>query len=482
MSNQHPRNTVRWRPGTQGFYKPRLGASKMKWHFEGLPYVREVDSLHHYPEVSRVTGKQVDWYHGMPEDGYEAARIYGENTLELKGMPMGKTPEYIQERLRRFFSKFGPVQNCRAEPHKLDPYQCEGTAFITFRDKSAALKALKAPLKFPATLHDKVISMRHLDTDKTNDPNYFEKSKFWNAQLISIARQLHTQLLGDSHLRALGKPLTHVGDGIREDELVELGAPEHDDPAGAVAAAERAPWGRGGVPLSKGLHGAPTRMVAAEDSVLQRFKSWEAGAEEAEPPLDELFQLERRKPADSASASSSSSSSDNAGRENASSQSGAGTVVVVRPRLVSSTQRARILTRVRMVLAQRLHDELSVWWRAGKVPLPEYTQRRVTLWDHKPKLPFDVQIQSRSKDRHRIFDERFLYRSQIVRARNDMRKERRSEYKEERKKELDAKQQDKTDRRDRAMEAVSGAHCSGLLGNLAPLLPKSLGGRPSVIR
>ena len=23
-------------------------------------------------------------------------RIYGENTLELKGMPLGKTPEYVQ--------------------------------------------------------------------------------------------------------------------------------------------------------------------------------------------------------------------------------------------------------------------------------------------------------------------------------------------------------------------------------------------------
>ena len=28
--------------------------------------------------------------------GYEAVRIYGENTLELKGMPLGKTPEYVQ--------------------------------------------------------------------------------------------------------------------------------------------------------------------------------------------------------------------------------------------------------------------------------------------------------------------------------------------------------------------------------------------------
>eukprot|EP00439_Symbiodinium_sp_Y106_P018057 s4291_g2.t1 len=60
--------------------------------------------------------------------------------------------------------------------------------------------------------------------------------------------------------------------------------------------------------------------------------------------------------------------------------------------------------------------EFSIWWREGKVPLPTYTQRRVTWWDHLPPLPFEVQIQSRSKDRHRIFDERFLYMRSIIKA------------------------------------------------------------------
>eukprot|EP00931_Biecheleriopsis_adriatica_P048545 TRINITY_DN28052_c0_g1_i1.p1 TRINITY_DN28052_c0_g1~~TRINITY_DN28052_c0_g1_i1.p1 ORF type:complete len:505 (+),score=88.84 TRINITY_DN28052_c0_g1_i1:50-1516(+) len=467
-SNQHPRNTVKWRPGTHGFYKPRLGASKMKWQFT-LPYVREVDSLYHYPEVSRVTGKTVDWYQGEPEDGYEGSRIYGENTLQLKGMPLGHTPEYVQERLRRFFSKFGPVQQCRAEPHPLDPYQCEGTAFVSFRDKATALKALRAPLKFPASLHDKVVSMRHLDSDKTNDPNYHEKAKFWNAQLIAIARQLHTQLLSSDGFRAVGKPLATVGSDIWERELVELPEPDYDDPAGAKAAAARAPWGRGGVPLSKGLFGAPTRYVAAEDAVLRRFGSWQAFL--AEPPLDELFRLERRRPSSAQDGASTISRSSDESEETGSADSES--VVVVRPRLVSSLQRARVLTRVRMALAKKLHEEFSVWWREGKVPLPEYTQKRVTWWDHKPKLPFDVQLQSRSKDRHRIFDERFLYRQQIVRARNEQRKEKRAEWKEERKKLLEEKEQRKAERRERAMKVVSGSRCSGLLGDLAPLLPKT---------
>lgn len=442
----------------------------MKWQFT-LPYVREVDSLYHYPEVSRVTGKAVDWYQGEPEDGYEGARMYGEHTLELKGMPLGRTPEYVQERLRRFFSKFGPVQQCRADPHPLDPYQCEGTAFVSFRDKATALKALRAPLKFPASLHDKVISMRHLDSDKTNDPNYHEKAKFWNAQLIAIARQLHTQLLGKQEFRAVGKPLATVGAGIWERELVELPEPDYGDPAGQSAAAARAPWGRGGVPRSKGLHGAPTRRVAAEDAVLRRFGSWQAFL--AEPPLEELFRLERRRPTAAQDCTPASSPPSPEGEQEDSGSAEGDWEVVVRPRLVSSTQRARVLTRVRMALAQRLHQEFSVWWREGKVPLPEYTQRRVAWWDHKPKLPFDVQLQSRSKDRHRIFDERFLYRQQIVRARNQQRKEKRAEWQEERKKMLEAKKQQKNERRERAMKAVSSSRCSGLLGDLAPMLPKT---------
>lgn len=437
----------------------------MKWQFT-LPYVREVDSLYHYPEVSRISGKPVDWYVDEPQDGYEAARVYGENTLELKGMPLGRTPEYVQERLRRFFSKFGPVQQCRAQPHPLDPYQCEGTAWVSFRDKGASLKALKAPLKFPASLHDKVISMRHLDTDKTNDPNYLEKAKFWNKQLVSIARQLHVQLLSDASMRASGKPLPSVGNDIWERELVELPKTQHSDPAGAAAAAESAPWGRGGVPLKKGLFGAPTRLIVAQDAIANRFGSWQAFL--AEPPLDELFKLEQRSPEVSRPASSQTSTEAVETEE-----AQADKVVVVRPLLVSSTQRARILSRVSTVLAQKLHDEFSVWWREGKVPLPEYTQRRVDWWDHKPKLPFDVQIQSRSKDRHRIFDERFLYRQQIVRARNAQRKERRAEWKEERSKMLEEKDRKKNERRDKAMRAVGNAHCGGLLGDLGPLVPKT---------
>lgn len=439
----HPKDSLPWRPGA-GFWRPRLGASTMKWNF-ALPYKRETESLFHYPEVSRVNGKPIDWYSGEAVDGYEGARVYGEHTLELHGMPLGRTPEYIQERLRRFFSKFGPVKHCRAEPHPWDPYQCEGTAFVTFRDKQTALKALRAPLKFPASLHDKVVSMRHLDSDKCNDADYHEKSKFWNNELISVARQLHVQLSRDPTYCAQGKPLSCVGHDILERELVTLPA---------TAASELVPRGRGGVPLSKGLFGTPTRVIPAGPAVRRRFGAWEAFL--AEPPLDLLFSLDSR-PVGAIGAA----------ENNGAAEAGTGEVLVVRPRLVTLTQRARILARLKMALSSRLHSEFSIWWREGKIPLPEYTQRRVTWWDHKPKLPFDVQIQSRSRKRHRMFDERFLYRMQLLRARNEKRRERRSEWTATRARMMAEKNEALKQRRERALEVVNRAKCGGLLRSAA---------------
>eukprot|EP00811_Abedinium_folium_P036896 NODE_9562_length_1414_cov_8.482517.p1 GENE.NODE_9562_length_1414_cov_8.482517~~NODE_9562_length_1414_cov_8.482517.p1 ORF type:complete len:399 (+),score=117.94 NODE_9562_length_1414_cov_8.482517:83-1198(+) len=345
---------------------------------------------------------------------------------------MGRTPEYMQERLRRFFAKFGPVQHCRAEPHPLDPYQCEGTAYVTMRDRKTALKALRAPLKFPASLHSKVVHMRDLDTEKRNDPDYYEKSKFWNRQLISLARRLHAQLLQDPVYCAEGKPLASAGKGLFEDEL---------DLAYAAAARAAPPGlGRGGTPRSQHLYTTPTRRVAAGAAVRARFSSW--GRFLTEVPLDELFKVE--------AAQDELQHGENA--------------LVVRPRLVSTTQRDRILCRVKMMLAERLHAEFSVWWREGKIPLPEYTQRRVQWWDHKPHLPFRLQILSRSKDRHKVHDERFLLRRQVVQMRNKKRDKRRDEWRLERSKQLEEEAADMEARREAARADLLLAEERGRLG------------------
>mmetsp|Transcript_58382 Transcript_58382/g.126285 ORF Transcript_58382/g.126285 Transcript_58382/m.126285 type:complete len:476 (-) Transcript_58382:62-1489(-) len=458
--SSHPKHAMTWRPGTHGFYAAKKGASKFKWTYR-IPYRRDSASLLHHPEVSKITGKPIDWYHAEPSDGYEGARIYGEHTLELKGMPYGRTPEYMQERLRRFFAKFGPVKYCRALPHPLDPYQCEGTAHITFRDRTTALKALKAPLKFPASLHDKVVHMRHLDSDKENDADYREKAKFWDSELIALARQLHVQLSTDPELREKGKPLRLAGQGLMERELVNPARTAGADALAAAAAGvpgamAPTPRGRGGVPLPKGLHGAPTRLVRAETAVRRRFGSWEAFF--AEPPFDELFRMELRP------AESQDTSSDGSGM---SSKAQSSTVVVL-PRFLTAVHRTRVLARARLALAKRLHAEFSPWWREGKVPLPEYTQRRMLWWDHKPHLPFDIQIMSRPKERYKIFDERFLFKQTLVRARNEKRRERKAEWNIEKNRLRGEKQEKLEARRHEALMAVNTSKCRALLGSPGP--------------
>ncbi|GIX61755.1 SfiI-subtelomeric fragment related protein family member, putative [Babesia caballi] len=166
----------------------------MRWFFV-KPYVRwEKDKLLHYPEVSHVDGKRIDWLYSEPKSRYDAVDIYGPNTIELSNLPMGRTPEYLQERLRRFFSKFGTVSFCRCMPHDLDPYQCNGTGYVTFRSKEASVAAASANLVLPYALHSKVIAIRHLDTDKTNDPDYVHKQRHYIRQTVEIARQLYDKL------------------------------------------------------------------------------------------------------------------------------------------------------------------------------------------------------------------------------------------------------------------------------------------------
>ncbi|GFE52962.1 hypothetical protein BaOVIS_003660 [Babesia ovis] len=167
----------------------------MRWFFV-KPYVRwEKDKLLHYPEVSHVDGSKIDWLYGEPKSRYDAVNIYGPNTIELRNLPMGRTPEYLQERLRRFFSKFGTVSFCRCMPHELDPYQCNGTGYVTFRSKEASVAAASANLVLPYSLHSKIIAIRHLDTDKTNDPDYVYKHKHYIVQAMDVAKQLYEKLI-----------------------------------------------------------------------------------------------------------------------------------------------------------------------------------------------------------------------------------------------------------------------------------------------
>lgn len=186
-----------------GFYAPYLGASFMK-HHPVIPYRRLSPSLFHYPKTSKYTGKVFDWRDGEVQTGYEPIKYYGPNTIEIKGLPMGKTPEYIQERLRRYFAKFGRVTFFRAIPHPLDPYQCEGTAYVTFRDFSSCEAAVKSVVRLGSReMGNKILSMRVLQTDETHDgAKVIENEKARIDEVVNTTRRLYDNLVSDSQMMA----------------------------------------------------------------------------------------------------------------------------------------------------------------------------------------------------------------------------------------------------------------------------------------
>ena len=77
--------------------------------------------------------------------------------------------------------------------------------------------------------------------------------------------------------------------------------------------------------------------------------------------------------------------------------------------------------RAKQTLDQRLHDELSVYWRLGKAVLPEHTERQINMSKRKEALPEEIQMMSRSRVLGRTFDEKLLYRIKLKKERNQKR-------------------------------------------------------------
>lgn len=191
-----------------GFYAPYLGASFMK-RYPVIPYRRLNESLFHYPEESKIDGKPINWRYSTPKSGYDQLTVFGENTIEIKGLPMLKTPEYMQERLRRFFSKFGRVTMCRAINHPLDPYQCEGTAYVSFREFDSCETAARSVLRLGTRdMGYKVLTMRVMKTDEVNDGRKqisYRKAEI--DQVFSISKRLYDSLYEDAKAGATATTL-----------------------------------------------------------------------------------------------------------------------------------------------------------------------------------------------------------------------------------------------------------------------------------
>ncbi|KAF8819477.1 hypothetical protein IE077_000962 [Cardiosporidium cionae] len=335
-----------------------FGGSKMKAEITTPYRRRDANDLIHYPDVSKITRKRIDWMYDSPKSGYEGAKFFGLNTLEIKGLPSCKTPEYMQERLRRFFSKFGLVAMCRCIPHSLDPYQCEGTAYITFRTKIAALEAVRANLQFPPSLHHKILTFRHLDTDITNKASSILEKKHHNEEVVNVARQLYEfiQKEGPRHLSSIWTGLTERR--FRSDA-----------------------------------------KVLAEKCVIKCFGSW-VNFLTAEP-FRNIFLL-RYHPIEGGCVKTCE---------------GHRPSPMVYIKIISPEKLEQFLGRAKILLKEKITSELTIHWRNGKPLLPAFSLER-NSFKHKSRLSEKLQMLSRPAKICNVFDERFLFKLQRKRERS----------------------------------------------------------------
>ncbi|CAD7939980.1 unnamed protein product [Amoebophrya sp. A120] len=544
----HPKHRI-W-----GWFRAPRGASNFKWHWR-IPYQRPPEgasgraasgveengeqtslqehqddqqiSRYHYPEVSKTTGEQIDWYNSEPKSGLEFRDVYGENTIELSNLPMGVTPENLQERLRRFFSKFGGLKQVRCLPHSHDPYQCSGTGYVTFETRRAVWDALHSPLKLPASLCAKTVHMKSLDNDKQNDPIWIKKREHFNDQLLSLAEQLHTACEA-RHSGAFSSTSSTASSSSSAAPLavdsiaVELKLLEQS----------RKPAGHENVTTS-----------IADEAVYHRFGSWERFLTFREfAELFLVFQLDasemrgenreslalssptvnhesgmsfqRRCLAGIGSATGLFSSScspehqpsapsvsslreknengwqlhhsevaNTSSPETARRSSGAEVQDgrwYVSAKMLTAEQRVSVLTRAKFSLHKMLEEELSVYWRKGKMELPEYTKKVNAIWHHKPVLPWRLQRQSWPTDKGAPFHELAIVRQQLKVARNEKRqlkrapriaKEREEKRKLREQKDLEKEAWNEKQREKRTQQLRMASSQLGLLANTSTFKP-----------
>ncbi|KAL8438901.1 hypothetical protein Efla_005381 [Eimeria flavescens] len=147
------------------------------------------------PVRSPETGEPIDWLHKAPESGLEPLGVYGPHVVQVDNLPFGKTPEYLQERLCRYFSRFGHVTHVHVLPHQADPYQTCGRAFVAFERRESALEAVRLPVRLPASLHFKVLRLRHVASGRCSDELYIHRKLHANRNVLFLARQFYLALL-----------------------------------------------------------------------------------------------------------------------------------------------------------------------------------------------------------------------------------------------------------------------------------------------
>lgn len=171
------------------------GGSTIKCYIEKKKPKRKGVSLFHQPLYSPNSKNVIDWRYCTPKSGYEYMYIYGENTIEITNLPNNKVNEYVQERLRKSLNKYGRLKIIRCLSKKNDPYVNNNVCYATFLNKRDMNKCIKnLHIRFPFSLQSKIIKLKSLLTNKTNDYNYFFKQDHYNYGVINIALNLFKYL------------------------------------------------------------------------------------------------------------------------------------------------------------------------------------------------------------------------------------------------------------------------------------------------
>lgn len=143
---------------------------------------------------------------------WQGVQQFGPHTLQLTGLPHGVANQFIEERLRRFFSEFGTVLRCHSVPHFRDSFQSSGVGYVSFESKISAEKAAKAHIKLGNDFTGRVLHITNLGTDTKQDRHWYQRELHACQEVTSIARQLY--LLLDKYPR--GIPVTDVSKYIME--------------------------------------------------------------------------------------------------------------------------------------------------------------------------------------------------------------------------------------------------------------------------
>ncbi|CDJ61853.1 hypothetical protein, conserved [Eimeria maxima] len=413
------------------------------------------------PLISPHTGEPIDWLNTQPQSGLEALSIYGEETVYIEGLPYGKTPEYLQERLLRLFSSYGGVHTLHVIPHPLDPYQAAGHAFVSFYDRSSALKAVRVPIRLPASLHYHVLYLMHIKTGRCTDDLYIHRKLHANKNILLLARQMHAALIKEgqpmslSALRRSALVRQFCGDRtipVRYKPLLVAGQPilngdrpippwdrpfpgwNRSIPSGDrwIPAGDRSippldrpipPGDRSIITSLTGDRSIPswdrsipsgdrpipfTRSAwrEAQSCVNLVFGSWEAFL--AAEPFNELFFVINKKDGGAGGASADTSAAEQQQQQQQ---------MLLAPRLVSPDKVDILLKRGSRLLHKKLEAELSVHWRRGKPELPDDTKKQIERWLHREPLPEELQVWSRSKDYYKIHDERHQFKLRLKKER-----------------------------------------------------------------